>query len=172
MNVADAGTLVHIENIKQLKARYFRFVDSKQWDALRDVFTDDVLFYFESPTPAIDSADSFVAFISQRLATAVSVHHGHMPEISIIDDSNATGVWAMYDWVDDPDHGRAFQGYGHYRERYRRGSDGNWRISELRLERIRVDPVEPGKGNVARTTPAPRCDDTAVVDRYRGTSSA
>ena len=61
-----------------------------------------------------------------------------MPEISIIDDSNATGVWAMYDWVDDPDHGRAFQGYGHYRERYRRGSDGNWRISELRLERIRV----------------------------------
>ena len=57
MNVADAGTLVHVENIKQLKARYFRFVDSKQWDALRDVFTDDVLFYFESPTPAIDSAD-------------------------------------------------------------------------------------------------------------------
>ena len=54
MNVADAGTLVHVENIKQLKARYFRFVDSKQWDALRDVFTDDVLFYFESPTPAID----------------------------------------------------------------------------------------------------------------------
>src|ERR1700733_6454504 len=52
MNVADAGRLVHVENIKQLKARYFRFVDSKQWDALRDVFTDDLLFYFESPPPA------------------------------------------------------------------------------------------------------------------------
>ena len=114
MNVADAGTLVHVENIKQLRKHGTSgIVDSKQWDALRDVFTNDVLFYFESPTPAIDSADSFVAFISQRLATAVSVHHGHMPEISIIDDSNATGVWAMSNWVDDPDHGRAFQGYGH-----------------------------------------------------------
>jgi hypothetical protein len=30
VNVADAGTLVQVENIKQLKARYFRFVDSKQ----------------------------------------------------------------------------------------------------------------------------------------------
>ena len=46
MNVADAGTLVHVENIKQLKARYFRFVDSKQWDALRDVFTDDAPVLF------------------------------------------------------------------------------------------------------------------------------
>jgi SnoaL-like domain len=156
VNVADARTLVQIENIKQLKARYFRFVDSKQWNALRDVFTDDLKFYLESSALTIGSADSFVAFISERLATAVSVHHGHMPEISIIDESTATGVWAMDDWVDDPDHGRAFQGYGHYRERYRRGSDGSWRISELRLERIRVDPVKPGRGSVARTTPAPQ----------------
>jgi SnoaL-like domain len=156
MNSENGSALVNVENIKQLKARYFRFIDTKQWEALRDVFTDDLEFYFESSTPTITSADAFVAFISERLATAVSVHHGHMPEISIADDSNATGVWAMYDWVDDPDHGRAFQGYGHYRERYRRGSDGSWRISELRLERIRVDPVEPGKGSVTRTTPPPR----------------
>ena len=81
MNVADAGTLVHVESIKQLKARYFRFIDTKQWEALRDVFTDDLQFYFESSTPTITSADAFVAFISERLATAVSVHHGHMPEI-------------------------------------------------------------------------------------------
>jgi hypothetical protein len=152
----DGARLAHIESIKQLKARYFRFVDGKQWDALRDVFTDDLKFYFESPVPTLASADSFVAFISERLATAVSVHQGHMPEISIVDDSNATGVWAMYDWVDDPDHSRAFQGYGHYHERYRRGPDGNWRISELRLERIRVDLVEPGNADIARTTPAPR----------------
>ena len=156
MNSENGSALVNVENIKQLKARYFRFIDTKQWEALRDVFTDDLQFYFESSTPTITSADAFVAFISERLATAVSVHHGHMPEISIADDSNAIGVWAMYDWVDDPDHGRAFQGFGHYHERYRRGTDGNWRISELRLERVRVDPIEPGKGSVARTTPPPR----------------
>ncbi|MBC8187378.1 MAG: nuclear transport factor 2 family protein, partial [Proteobacteria bacterium] len=27
-----------IEDIKRLKARYFRLLDTKQWEALRDVF--------------------------------------------------------------------------------------------------------------------------------------
>jgi len=31
--------LVAIEEIKTLKARYFRFVDTKQWDDLRACFT-------------------------------------------------------------------------------------------------------------------------------------
>ena len=32
-----------VEAIKQLKARYFRAMDTKDWDAMRDVFTDDVV---------------------------------------------------------------------------------------------------------------------------------
>ena len=31
-----------LEAIRQLKARYFRLMDEKDWDALADVFTDDV----------------------------------------------------------------------------------------------------------------------------------
>ena len=30
-----------IESIKQLKARYFRFMDTKQWDEWQWVFTED-----------------------------------------------------------------------------------------------------------------------------------
>jgi len=37
----DAATLAEIEAIKQLKARYFRLLDTKQWDAWREVFSDD-----------------------------------------------------------------------------------------------------------------------------------
>ena len=30
-----------IEQIKQLKARYFRLLDTKDWDAFAELFTDD-----------------------------------------------------------------------------------------------------------------------------------
>jgi hypothetical protein len=150
MNVADARTLVHIENIKQLKARYFRFVDSKQWDALRDVFTDDLQFYFESAVPATDSADSFVAFISERLATAVSVHHGHMPEITLTSWESATGIWAMYDYVQTDDGGVGYHGYGHYHESYVKVPDRGWLISSFDLRRLRVDWFAGGPGSVRR----------------------
>ena len=34
-----------IEAIRQLKARYFRFVDTKQWDRWGDLFTEDAVFH-------------------------------------------------------------------------------------------------------------------------------
>ena len=146
-----------IEAIKQLKARYFRLMDTKQWDAYRQVFTDDMVFYFESgEAPLASSGDEFVAHVRSRLATAISVHHGHMPEIELTSADTARGVWAMFDWVDDPDHHRAFQGFGHYHEEYRRGEDGEWRIARLRLSRLRVDEIAPSSGAVSRATPTPK----------------
>ena len=151
-----AGQDESIEAIKQLKARYFRLMDTKQWDAYRQVFTDDMAFYFESQdAPIATSGDEFVAFVRSRLATALTVHHGHMPEIELTSPDSARGVWAMSDWVDDPDQHRAFQGFGHYHEEYRRGEDGRWRISRLRLSRLRVDAVAPSASAVSRSTPAP-----------------
>ena len=36
-----AEKLWDIEQIKQLKARYFRLMDTKDWAAWKDLFTDD-----------------------------------------------------------------------------------------------------------------------------------
>lgn len=151
------GDEAAIAAIMRLKARYFRLMDTKQWAQYRQLFTDHMVFYFESAeAPAATSADEFVAHVRGRLETAVSVHQGHMPEIELTSADSARGVWAMFDWVDDPDHHRAFQGYGHYHEEYRRGDDAQWRISQLRLTRLRVDEVAPSSGRVARATPEPR----------------
>jgi len=69
-----------IEAIKQLKARYFRTMDTKDWDAMRAVFTDGVVMdTTESGGPAVTGADDFVAFLRETLADAVTTHHGHMP---------------------------------------------------------------------------------------------
>jgi SnoaL-like domain len=139
------GQLADIAAIHELKARYFRFMDTKAWAEWRDLFTDDMRFFHDRrhpvPTttePEASSGDEFVASVSTLLAHATTVHQGHMPEIRLTDDRTATGVWAMFDRVEGASDGRSFEGWGHYHERYEKGGDGRWRIKELRLTRLRV----------------------------------
>lgn len=141
--------LEDLEAIKQLKARYFRLLDTKQWAAWRGVFTDDCRF--EGTSRAFDGPDHFCRETGAWFERAVTVHHGHMPEISFTGEDTASGVWAMYDLVQFPEPITAgaykgmtgFAGYGHYEEDYRR-EEGVWRISRLRLTRLRVDPLPEG----------------------------
>jgi hypothetical protein len=134
----------------ELKASYFRLLDTKQWALWRELFTDEMAFFNDdalvptSTEPMTTSADEFVAMVSATLETAVTVHHGHMPEIRLDDEANASGIWAMFDWVDSSGGGGgSMQGFGHYHERYVKGADLRWRIAELRLTRIRTDETAP-----------------------------
>ena len=142
----DPSRVSDLYEIQKLKARYFRLMDTKQWAEFRDVFTDDLQFYIEgtgSEGPTFPSAEALVSYLARAHPDKVTVHQGHMPEIEFTDENTATGIWAMYDWVDDPGRGGAWQGLGHYHERYVRGPDGRWRIASVRLTRLRVDPVPP-----------------------------
>jgi hypothetical protein len=137
----DAATLAEIEAIKQLKARYFRLLDTKQWDAWREVFSDDFEADVETggvhPPLHFASPEEMVAKNREILATAVTVHHGHMPEITLTGPDTASGVWAMMDIVK---LGAGFRGYGHYHEEYVK-RDGRWRMRRLRLTRLEVMPL-------------------------------
>jgi hypothetical protein len=133
--------LMEIESIKQLKGRYFRLLDTKQWSEWRDVFTEDFYAHVSGPHPDIEfhSREEMVDSNAAVLQDAVTTHHGHTPEIEITGPNTAKGVWAMYDHVDMP--GQKFNGYGHYHEEYRKCEDGKWRIAKLRLTRLRVDMI-------------------------------
>jgi hypothetical protein len=122
------------EQIKQLKARYFRFVDTQDWDALSDVFTKDaVLQWGPEEGQVMEGRDAILAGLTANLEGAVTCHHGHMPEIELIDEDHARGIWSMTDRVDHPDF--LLIGYGHYHEEYLR-EEGCWRIQRLRLTRL------------------------------------
>jgi len=155
----DPAQLAEVYSIEQLKARYFRYLDTKAWNQWRSLFSDDLVFYIENSalpettTPTLSGGDNFVASVSKTLETAVTVHQGHMGDIEFSGDDTAVGVWAMFDWVDDPEKGYAFQGWGHYHEKYRKEADGAWRISELRLTRLRTDVMEPSRPNGERPWP-------------------
>jgi len=151
----DAGQqLLAIEQIKQLKARYFRLMDTKDWAALRTVFCDDAEFdaraslsldgagdagrAAESNDWVYRGGDTIVAFIEAAAGPLRTVHHGHCHEIEIVSDSEARGVIAMEDQIWELDTGApSLHGCGHYHETYRREADG-WRILTSRLTRLYV----------------------------------
>jgi hypothetical protein len=139
----SADELSDLEAIKRVKAQYFYFLDNKRWDDLRSIFTEDVDFdAAKRGEYQFDGLDHFIEFASTGLQPpAISVHHGHMPIIDLLGNDEATGVWAMMDYVETPAPGggtRKFVGYGHYHERYRRDGD-RWKISAWCLTRLRVD---------------------------------
>jgi hypothetical protein len=146
--ISDHERLNAIEEIKQLKARYFRCMDTKDWPGLQAVFSSDA--EFDMRGEAADkskAADALIIgnanimpFIRNAVVELTTVHHGHMPEIEIISPTTAKGIWAMEDVLRWP-RGAALKtlhGYGHYHETYRKTEDG-WRIQSSRLSRLRVD---------------------------------
>jgi uncharacterized protein (TIGR02246 family) len=131
-----------LEQIKQLKARYCRTMDTKDWDAMRRVFADDVTMdTTDSGGGVVTGADEFLAFLRATIGDVVTVHQCHTPEIDLESPTRATGVWAMEDMLRWPD-GTELHGYGHYHEIYEK-RDGRWCIASSTLTRLRMDFGSP-----------------------------
>ncbi|WP_333754319.1 nuclear transport factor 2 family protein [Streptomyces sp. IBSBF 3352] len=131
-----------IESIKQLKARYFRFVDEKKHDDLVALFTPDAKLVTDGIV--WKSPQEFAYTIRDLTGQAPSVHHGHMPEIEMTGPDTASGIWAMEDLLTFPagkDAPEGHNGYGQYRETYRK-VDGRWLIDSVELTRFRMDPLD------------------------------
>ena len=139
--VLRLDTLEAIESIKQLKARYFRFVDEKRYDEFAALFVPSAKIVVQGDT--WDSAADMAVAMRQLIGPSPTVHHGHMPEIEILGEDSASGIWELEDIVpfqagqNVPGH----RGYGQYRETYQK-VDGRWLISSLVLTRFRMDPMD------------------------------
>lgn len=138
--------LVAYEEIKALKARYFRSIDAKDWVAFEALFTPDATMDMTragglaSGSAVIRTAPVIAATVSRFLADAETIHHGHSPEIRVGPDGVADGIWTMEDRIWRP-HGAGTElehGFGYYEDRYRR-HENSWRISRAALERRRVE---------------------------------
>jgi hypothetical protein len=146
--MAPLETLLAIEQIKQLKARYFRCMDTKDWEGFAAVFTADAVFDMRSEMRTggdpqdglVRGAAAIAAFVRGHVEPLVTVHHGHMPEIELLGPRHARGTWAMEDllrWQGTGAPGE-MRGYGHYHDTYER-HEGGWLIASSRLTRLRVD---------------------------------
>jgi hypothetical protein len=134
-----------------VKARYFRLMDTKDWEAWREVFADDVVGVFDNAVstngadgllgPTWEGIDMFVSSIRAAIEECTTVHHGHTPEITLTSPTTATGIWAMADIVAFP-NSYTLHGAGHYHETYTKVDDV-WRIKSIHLTRTRMEFVAP-----------------------------
>ncbi|MCX6397601.1 MAG: nuclear transport factor 2 family protein [Propionibacteriales bacterium] len=132
--------LATIEEIRQLKYRYFRTLDLKMWDEFGDCLAEDVVARYgtqamDKPLHYDNRAD-VVEFMAGNLGEGiVTIHIANHPEIDVHGDT-ATGSWAFEDTVIVPDFKIIIRGGGYYIDEYRKDADGKWRIAATKYERI------------------------------------
>jgi hypothetical protein len=131
--------------ILELKARFVQTVDAKDWDGYRAVFTPNEGVFDFGGGFVVEGGDVFVETVASQLEGAVSVHRAFLPQIDFQSATEASGAWAVNDYIEwkaDPLTGerRGQQGFGYEYETYRK-VDGAWKISGWRLQYIRLDPL-------------------------------
>lgn len=151
---AEAGWLA-LEAIRQVKARYFRMVDTKDWEGLANVFTADATFDrgygsavrnpvtgewlgAEAASDIVAGREAVIAMIRRAVEHLWTIHQGFMPELTLLGANHAKGIWAMADDLRDARGARLVLGRGHYHDTYRR-EDGCWRIASSRLTRLHIE---------------------------------
>ena len=92
-----------LESVKRLKYRYLRYLDTKQWESLATLLTDDCTVAYDSGRFACNGRAEIMAFLERSMGTheLLSVHHVHHPEVDLLDAENARGVWYLEDTVFD-----------------------------------------------------------------------
>ena len=147
-------TLLETKAIECLKARYLRCADTKQWEALSDCFCDDIVCDFRGATTdpvsgqhllpgsdmVLSGRDQVMSTIIAALDTVPSIHAAFLPEIELLSETDAKGIWAMTDklYIGAGDDAQILVGYGHYHETYQK-LEGRWKIKSLRLVRLKVE---------------------------------
>ena len=134
-----ADEVRQIEAIKQLKARYFRLMDLRDWERWQDVLTPDCTMTLAGDPPTVLAGRAaIVASAERHLGTRVGMHLGHMPEIELTGPASAAGAWSLLACsAPIPGAGEppptAMMSFGRYEDVYRLEADGSWRIAETRL---------------------------------------
>ncbi|KAB0498038.1 nuclear transport factor 2 family protein [Pseudomonas moorei] len=129
--------LVAIEQIKQLKARYFRSIDTCNLDLLRNILAPDVKISFDSPTYQfeLNGLEQAIEFYRSNFTNRrFGMHHGHTPEIEVNGDE-AKGLWYLNDLFINLDAQTLLNGSAIYEDHYVK-MQGEWRILRTGYKRL------------------------------------
>jgi len=127
-----------IELIRRLKYRYVRLLDTGQIEAMRDLFTEDATALYVGGTFRfeIESRDAILKFFLDSFTfDAISHHQVNHPEIDILSDTTAEGIWYLSDYYVDLNTKKATNGAALYHDTYEKVG-GDWKIKHTGYERI------------------------------------
>ena len=123
--------LEDIEAIKQVKYRYWRHLDLKQWDELAELFIPEATVCYSSGQYEFNGVEQIMRFLRESLGTergSVTIHHGHHPEIAITGRTTATGTWALYNYMFNVRENRGIRIGAYYEDRYVKLAEETGRI--------------------------------------------
>lgn len=134
----DIQRLMDIESIKQLKHAYFRCIDTANMEELGSLFHEDVKVHFIGGSYEwnLQGRQEYLDNVSMAFSNqSIGHHNGHHPEIQILSETEATGIWYLADNMWILNHKAFTTGTALYWDRYQK-IDGRWVISETRYERV------------------------------------
>lgn len=129
-----------MEEIRQLKYRYFRSLDNKLWDVFGDCLADDIRADYGTKAMGkplhFTSRGEVVDYMKENTnESVVTMHVAQHPEITV-DGDTASASWGFEDTVLHTGYDIIIRGAGYYQDGYRREADGQWRITSTSYERI------------------------------------
>ncbi len=130
--------LSDLEDIRTLKHRYFRGIDTADLALLGTLFTQDLTVDYRGGTYRVrlEGRDNMLEFLANSFHSgAVAMHHGHMPEITLTGEDSAEGLWYLEDIFIDVERSSHTIGSAIYRDVYRR-EDGAWKIARTEYDRV------------------------------------
>lgn len=147
MQAIDPSTsLAAIMAAHELKARYFRLLDTRRWDEWAALFADDAVLdasddmvkHGLSPEQGIVRGRAQILAGTRRALDGTrSLHAGYMPEVDVVSHHHLRAIWGMTDHIEYAD-GRVLEGAGHYHDEYI-SVDGRWLIARSQLARLRLE---------------------------------
>ena len=130
-------TYLEIEQIRQLKYRYFRALDCHDWTLFETCLAEDVKTALDSGKYSFNGRAAFVEGLKAIMDRPglLSKHQGHHPEVEILAPDRARGTWYLEDHVIDLDGGWMLHGTAFYQDEYVK-RDGAWQILATGYRRV------------------------------------
>jgi hypothetical protein len=130
--------LMDIEAIKQLKHAYFRCIDTANFEEIATIFHEDVSVHFTGGSYewTLQGRDEYLEALRKSFhKESIGHHNGHHPEIQVLSETEATGIWYLADNMWILKHKFFTTGTALYWDRYLK-VDGRWTIKDTTYERI------------------------------------
>jgi hypothetical protein len=129
--------LVAIEQIKQTKYRYYRFLDQKEFDRIPELFFEKIRIEFAGGTVKLDSRDDLVSMLKTHLTDTniLTYHRVGQADITLTSPTTAIAHFAQDDVAIDLNTDTKTVGAAFYIDEFAKDGD-IWKYTASSYRRI------------------------------------
>src|ERR1043165_9635879 len=130
---ARIQALEDAEAIRTLKTTYWRALDARAWDALRNTMLPEAVLDMEG-IPRCDGREAFLSICIEaaKVPGQFNTHHGHTPRVRKTGADSAEATWEAWFQGIDTTNCTVLTLTASYEDQYVR-QDGRWWIKAMKV---------------------------------------